>query len=255
MRKHATINAALAAAFIGLTACSTHYEVADVSRSRILIDSRYDKQDKQLETFIAPYRAKVDSVMSPVVGRTARALESHQPESPLSNLLADILVWAAAESGEKPDFSVYNVGGIRASFAQGEVTYGDVLDVAPFENQLCFLSLTGDKVEELFKQMASYGGQGVSHGVEVRMDCKGNLTSLKINGSSVDKNKTYRIATLDYLAEGNDKLEAFKSKTDVKSPKGKESTVRAFIIKYFKSMAAEGKAVDAQVEGRFVKEK
>jgi 2',3'-cyclic-nucleotide 2'-phosphodiesterase (5'-nucleotidase family) len=71
----------------------------------------------------------------------------------------------------------------------------------------------------------------------------------------VDKNKTYRIATLDYLAEGNDKLEVFKSKTDVKSPKGKESTVRAFIIKYFKSMAAEGKAVDAQVEGRFVKEK
>lgn len=254
MKKHTITNAILAMALMGLTACSTHYKVADVSRSRILIDNRFDRQDNQLETFIAPYRAKVDSIMSPVVGSTARALESHQPESPLSNLLADILIWAAEESGEKPDFSVYNVGGIRASFAQGQVTYGDVLDVAPFENRLCFLSLTGDKVEELFKQMASYGGQGVSHGVEARMDSHRNLTSLKINGSPVDKNKTYRIATLDYLAEGNDKLEAFKSKTDVKDPVGKDNTVRVFIIKYFKSKAAEGKAVDAQVEGRFVKE-
>ena len=31
----------------------------------------------------------------------------------------------------KVDFALYNVGGIRAAFTKGKVTYGDV-DVAPF---------------------------------------------------------------------------------------------------------------------------
>lgn len=133
-------NGALALTMLAAASCSTHYEVSSVSRSRILIDSRYDKADEELETFMSPYRQKVDSVMSPVVGLAARPLESHQPESPLSNLLSDILVWAGKDFGETPDFAVYNVGGIRASLAKGEVTYGDILDVAPFENRLCFLT-------------------------------------------------------------------------------------------------------------------
>ncbi len=246
-------NATLAFAMFAAASCSTHYELSSVNRSRILIDSRYDKADAELETLMSPYRQKVDSVMSPVVGLAARPLESYQPESPLSNLLADILVWAGKDFGETPDFAVYNVGGIRASFAKGEVTYGDVLDVAPFENRLCFLTLTGDKVEELFGQMAGYGGQGVSHGVEVVMDKNRKLVSVKLHGQAIDKSKKYRIATLDYLAEGNDKLLAFKSQTDTRFLTGAENNVRAFIVKYFKTQYEQGKAVDSQTEGRFVK--
>lgn len=254
MNKTKTIkNAALAFAMLAAASCSTHYELSSVSRSRILIDSRYDKADAELETFMSAYRQKVDSVMSPVVGQAARPLESYQPESPLSNLLSDILVWAGKYFGETPDFAVYNVGGIRASLAKGEVTYGDILDVAPFENRLCFLTLTGDKVEELFSQMAGYGGQGVSHGVEVVMDKERKLVSVKLHGQPIDKSRKYRIATLDYLAEGNDKLLAFKSQTDTRFLTGAENNVRAFIVKYFKTLYEQGKAVDSQTEGRFVK--
>lgn len=231
--------------------CASHYEMAGVSRSRVLIDSRYDKADTAADEFIAPYKAKVDSMMSPVVGTAAKALEARQPESPLSNLLADILVWSSQEFGEKPDFAVYNMGGIRASFAKGDVTYGDVLDVAPFENKICFLSLTGDKVTELFSQMAGYGGQAVSHGVEAVMDKDNRIVGIRINGAEVDPARTYRIATLDYVAEGNDKMLAFKAKQQVNSPKSEKNNVRNLIIKYFQAAAAQGRSVDANVEGRF----
>lgn len=235
------------------TGCASHYQMTGVSRSRMLIDSRYDiNKDAAAEAFIAPYRAKVDSVMSPVVGRTAKPLSKNQPESPLSNLLADILVWGGKPFGEHPDFAVYNMGGIRASFPAGEITYGDVLDVAPFENKICFCSLTGEKVMELFSQMAGYGGQAVSHGVEVVSDKAGNIKSLKINGLDIDPKKEYRIATLDYIAEGNDRMVAFKSKTRVNSPKDEKNNVRFIIINYFKEKAAHGEAVDSNVEGRFV---
>lgn len=254
MSKKLSMTIAVTATILA-SSCASHYEMQDVSRSRILVDSRYDRPNGETERFIAPYRAKVDSVMTPVVGTTAKALECRQPESPLSNLLADILLEAGKDFNEKPDFAVYNMGGIRAAFAKGNITYGDVLDVAPFENKICFCSLTGEKVIELFRQMASWGGQAVSHGVEAVINKDNKLVSVKLNGEEIAPNREYRIATLDYLAEGNDRLVAFKSKTKVNSPSGTENNVRELIVKYFKAAASKGIPVDADVEGRFVKTK
>ncbi len=236
-----------------LSACGSHYRVTNVDRTRILIDKRYDANpDAEATAFLQPYKHEVDSVMSPVVGRAATYLWAQKPESNLSNLLADILVWGGERFNEKPDFGVYNMGGIRAAFSKGEVTYGDVLDVAPFENKICFLTLTGEKVLELFSQIAATRGEGVSHGVNLVIDNTGKLLSAKLGGKPVDTKKTYRVATLDYLAQGNDGLDAFKEKTDVLSPQAEENNVRFVIMDYFRRQAAQGRAVDAKVEGRIV---
>lgn len=236
-----------------LTACGSHYTLTGIERSRILIDSRYDQQpDDKATTFMAPFKAEVDKVMSPVVGRAATYLWAQKPESNLSNLLADILVWGGKKYNEQPQVGLYNMGGIRAAFSEGDVTYGDVLDVAPFENKICFLTLTGEKLTELFRQVAKTRGEGVSHGVELVITADGNLVSAKLNGKAIDPDATYRVATLDYLAQGNDGLDAFKAKTDVVSPQEEENNVRFIIMDYFREQAAQGKAVDAKVEGRIV---
>ena len=238
---------------LATVSCSSHYAVSDVSRSRILIDKRYDvRPDAAAAEFLAPYKAQVDSQMAPVVGHTARYLEKYRPESPLSNLLADIMVWSAKDFGEHPVMGIYNMGGIRASLPAGKVTYGDVLDVAPFENKICFLTLTGDKLLELFENMAAVGGEGVSHGVEMVITARGKLVSARLNGKPIDPKGSYRIATIDYLAQGNDKLTAFKSKTDYVAPKAKENDTRYLIADYFREMEKQGIVVDARVEGRVV---
>lgn len=234
-----------------LASCHTNYHLADISRSRILIDSRYDaKPDAEAAAFIKPYEQKVDSMMKPVVGSTAHPMAAHRPESDLSNLLSDILVWGGDEFKENPDFGVYNMGGIRAALPEGKITYGDILNVAPFENHICFLTLTGDKVLQLFREMAERGGEGVSHSVKLLISKDGKLVSALLHGSPVDPQKSYRVATLDYLSQGNDGLNAFKSKTNVVSPDDEPHDVRYIIINYFKHLAAQGKAVDTKVEGR-----
>ncbi len=229
------------------------YRVAKVERTRILVDKRFDvNPDVEAATFIAPYKHKVDSIMSPVVGTTAHYMAAHRPESELSNLLCDILVWAGKDFGEKPVFSVYNMGGIRAALAAGKVTIGDINDMAPFENKICFLTLTGTKVVELLQQIAMRGGEGVSHAVKMVMTKDGKLVSATINGKPIEPTASYRIATLDYLAEGNDQLVAFKSGTDVVAPKQHENNVRYIIMNYFREKAAEGKAVESRMEGRII---
>lgn len=239
------------AAFALCTACTAKWHVAEVERTRLLVDSRFDNSISQnASDFLAPYKRKVDSVMSPVVGKVACGMAASKPESKLSNLLSDILVWEGQRRGEKPDFSVYNMGGMRAAFSEGDVTFGDVLAVAPFENKICFLTLTGTKTLELCRQLAAIQGEGVSHGFEMVIGKDNSLKSVKINGKEINPDSSYRIATLDYLAQGNGGLTAFKDATAMVSPQDEANNVRFIIIDYFKAAMAEGRAVDSKIEGR-----
>lgn len=247
--------ASMALMLMASPAFAQKFKVAKVERTRILVDKKWDAQpDAEAAKFIAPYQHKVDSIMGPVVGSVAHDMTRHRPESELSNLLSDILVWGGRQFNEQPVFSVYNMGGIRADFAKGDINVGDVSEVAPFENKICFLTLTGEKVLELFQQIAHRGGEGVSHAVRMVITRDGKLKGVTLNGESVDPAKSYRIATLDYLAEGNDQLVAFKSGTDVVAPKSKENNVRYIIMDYFREMKAQGKVVESRVEGRCVVE-
>ncbi|MCD8291659.1 MAG: 5'-nucleotidase C-terminal domain-containing protein [Prevotella sp.] len=249
--KKRDIISGIAVVLLTLSSCSSQYQVTSVNRSRILIDSKYDAtQDQEIATFMQPYKQSVDSIMGPVVGRAAKYMAVVRPESTLSNLLADILVWSGRLYDEQPVFAVYNMGGMRAAIAEGDITYGDVLDVAPFENKICFVTLHGDKVLELFRQIASVGGEAVSHGVEIVIGKGGSLVSARLNGEEIDPNADYRVATIDYVAQGNDKLEAFKSSTNINSPESEENNVRYIIVKYMKEKTAAGEVIDAEIEGR-----
>ena len=102
--------------------------------------------------------------------------------------------------------------------------------------------------------MASVGGEGVSHSVRLVITKEGQLKSATINGKEIDPNGSYRIATIDYLAHGNDKMTAYKAATDVVSPQEEKYDTRYIIRHYFLEMTKAGKSVDGHVEGRIVVE-
>ncbi|MGI6243011.1 MAG: 5'-nucleotidase C-terminal domain-containing protein [Prevotella sp.] len=250
MKKHTLYLGVIGLSML-MGACGTHYTMSGISRTRIVVDNRYDTHtNEEAVNFLQPYSHEVDSMMSPVVGKVARYMASDKPESELSNLLTDILLWSGSRYGEKPDFGVYNMGGIRAAFAKGDVNLGAILDVAPFENKVCFLTLSGTKTKELFEQIAKRRGEGVSHGVQLEITDDGRLLKAMINGKPLDEGRSYRVVTLDYLAQGNDQLTAFKAGTDIRAPQEKKDNVRVLIRDYFKEKSAEGIVVDSKVEGR-----
>ena len=233
-----------------------HYQLASVERTRIIVDSRYDQQpDEAAVKFLEPYKRVNDSIMGPIMGQVAHNMHPQRPESDLSNLLSDILIWAAKDYNEEPVLAIYNMGGIRADLTKGDVTYGDVLDVAPFENKICFTTLKGDKVLEVFRQMAYRGGEGVSKGVELVIkkadnEEHGELVSAKLHGKEIDPQADYRVATLNYLLEGNDGMPALREGTNVVKPDEASNNTRFLIMNYFRDKQSRGEIVDAQVEGR-----
>ena len=238
-------------ATVAVASCGSHYQLTGVVRTRIIIDSRYDQNpDEAAANFMVPFKRVNDSVMGPVMGRVARNMHPERPESNLSNLLADILIWAAKDYGEQPVFGIYNMGGIRADLTKGDVTYGDVLDIAPFENKICFVTLTGEQLLELFSQIASTGGEGVSRGTELVITSDGKLVSARLHGEQIDPKRDYRVTTINYLLEGNDKMTAFLKGSNKVAPDDASNNTRYLIMNYFKEKQAKGEVVDAKVEGR-----
>ncbi|MBO4822081.1 MAG: 5'-nucleotidase C-terminal domain-containing protein [Prevotella sp.] len=236
-----------------LSACVTHYHVTGVTRTRVLIDDSYDKPvPQQVTDFMQPYNKQVDQIFSPVIGKAKKDLVAAKPESTLGNLMADIMVWAAKDYGEQVDFGVYNKGGLRASIAKGDITIGDITDVAPFENRICFLTLSGEKVLELMQQIVYRGGEPVSKEVKIFATKDNQLKHVTINGKEVDPKASYRVTTVDYVAHGNDRMTAFKDGTQKREFDGEEDLTRSIFIKYAKEMTAQGKIIDSEVEGRYI---
>lgn len=226
---------------------SAHAQKFDVTRTRILIDDKYTlAEDDSLVQFLAPYKAKVDSIMSPVLGMADHYMSAGEPEGELGNLLADVLMWAAPKFKEKPDFAIYNQGGIRAAMKQGPVTVGDINDIAPFENKITFLTLTGEDVLNLMSEISHRYGACFSHGFELVIKANQDVVSVKLNGKPINPKRKYRIVTLDYLAQGNDGMVSFKKKTNVKAPSGHENNVRYIIMDYVR----KHKTVSSCLEGR-----
>ena len=250
MKKIHIFYASLASLLI-VSCAPKHFQLTGIERTRVIVDSRYDQNpDEAAVKFLEPYKRVNDSIMGPIVGTVAHNMHATRPESDLSNLLADILVWAGKDYGENPVMGVYNMGGIRADLTKGKVTYGDVLDVAPFENKICFITLTGEQMLKLYGQIAHRGGEGVSHGVEIVTNEDGKLLLAKLHGKDIDPKADYRIATINYLIEGNDGMPALKEGRDIIAPAEKSNNTRFLIMNYFKDHQSRGLEVDSKVEGR-----
>ncbi len=74
-------------------------------------------------------------------------VENAAGESALGNLIAD-----AQRVRTAAQFAFMNPGGIRASLASGDVTWGELFTIQPFGNDLVSMDLTGEQIRRLLEQ-------------------------------------------------------------------------------------------------------
>lgn len=241
-------SSALAVMFL-LTSCHSAYEVTKVEGGRIPIDSTWDaKPDAEAVALLAPYKAKMDSIMYSVVGTAEMSMDRFRPESPLSNLIADVLRESVTETSGKPaDMGLVNVGGIRSLLTEGSVTTENIYEILPFENSLCVLTVKGTAIKILFENIAAKGGEGVS-GVELKITKDGKLLEGTLGGKPVVDDQLYTVATIDYLADGNDGMVALQQAESRECPEG--ATLRGLFMKYVERQTAAGKKITSRIEGR-----
>lgn len=234
----------------GLTACKSRYCVTDISRTRYEVTASLDASpDTRAAAFLKPYTTQVDSVMGQKLGVSDQFLTRTGMDSPLGNLLTTVLRESAAPyfNGKPAQIGIMNIGGIRSSLPKGTITLRDVVDVSPFDNYLCVMTVTGQQLMSIFHDLAQYK-LCLQGGARVVARKDGTVVSATIDGQPVNPEATYTLATIDYLAEGNDKLYTMKT---ISGKQTSKKTLRDCIVTYIKGLTAAGKHVSSTVDGRF----
>ena len=206
--------------------------------------------DQTITDSIAPYKLKVEKEMNTEISFTPVDLTrlDGDLESSLGNLMADICYEKSnlifeSRTNKTVDFAMFNYGGIRAGITAGPITNMNAFKLMPFENSLVVVELTAEKIEELVNYLMK---ANTAHPLskQVQLTLKGNSYSFAINGKTLDKNKTYFVATSDYLQGGGDNMNFFKNPVSLFNTDYK---VRNALIDYFK----ENDTINVALDGRF----
>ncbi len=232
------------------TASIANYKIVSAAGEPEAMDDRWDATpDAKAKELLATYRTKVDSVMALACGTSDVSMEPMKPESALSNWIADILREASLHhAGHEADVAVFNIGAIRQAITKGEVTYGNFYQLLPFDNACFVVTLTGKQLKQLFREMATAGGEAVS-GARITAAADKTLLTATVGDKEIDEDANYRVATTDYVAEGNGGLVTMKEAVD-RYEMGTD--LRSLVIDHVKSLTQRGEAIHGEKDGRFI---
>lgn len=207
------------------------------------VDKRYDNRVNypEIEAFLAPYKAVVDSLMNKEVAVSAK--EMPKGLGALSNWVSDAARdITIALSGMKADCAIMNKGGIRCPMPEGSVSEGLINSMFPFDNRLQVIELTGEQLLRSLEIMAKRGGDATSSDLIVQFTKDNKIKSAMINGKSIKAKKKYKVVTLDYLANGGDYMTPFK---EGKLLFADDVKVSVRYMSYIVNLTKEGKKIDA----------
>nr|WP_319999484.1 5'-nucleotidase C-terminal domain-containing protein [uncultured Draconibacterium sp.] len=207
--------------------------------------------DSTIVKLYAPYKNILEKDMNRVLAISEKELVKDKPESLLTNFLADLLLEQGAVVANDhqlkftPAVSFFNYGGIRSSLPKGEITVGNIFELMPFENELVFIELKGDKMQAFMDYIADHGGGSVGGARMVIANDKAN--DVKIGGKGIDFNKNYWLVTNDYVAAGGDGLEMLAENEQFINSGEK---IRDAIIDYLEELTNNNQHVNPKLDER-----
>ncbi len=160
--------------------------------------------DATVREAIAPAIEAARSVRERRVGfRAETAVRTrYREESALTNLVADMMRAATPNA----DVALMNAGGVRTDLAAGDLDYGTLYSVLPFDNRLVTVRMRGSALRAFLAHNAGGDSGTVSvSGVRVVATCEGGRVSARVtrdDGRAVGDDEVLTVVTNDYMAIG-----------------------------------------------------
>ena len=221
-----------------LIACKNNsHEVSKINAKQLKIGNEV-KQDSSIIQLFTPYKKKMTNEITKSLSFSPKILERTDGnlQSTLGNLVADLSYEKANElfknkTGKTVDFSMSNYGGIRAAIMKGDVTVSNAFELMPFDNTLVVVELNYDKIKALFNYfVAKKRAHPLSKNIQLTI--KNDSYNVLINGKAIKKDKTYFVATSNYLQKGGDGMIFF---SEPESLFDSNFLIRDAIVDYFES--------------------
>jgi len=199
---------------------------------------------------ITPYRDSLLVSMGQVLVNSPAPIVRGRPDSPLGSLIADIILEEAKRQLPKgqpqPEFCLLNIGGLRIDLPEGDINVNRVFELMPFDNGITILQLPPASITAMLNYIIKVGGQPVSG---IRMEIEDSTTiAVTVNGRPLE-DRSYLVATSDYLADGGDKM-AFLADNEGRTDLGLK--IRDAIIRNFNRAGQDSVPLVAPLDSRII---
>jgi len=180
-----------------------------VSAKPIVVDDKV-AEDPEVKSLVAALEKPILDLQNQKIGVANIAIPKEAlptGESLMANVIADAMLEATSKAGAVAAF--VNSGGVRASLEAGTITYGQAISVQPFGNTLTVLELTGVELKGAIEEGIGTGGElnpsaGSSYRVDRSQPKGSRVTDVMVAGQPLELAKTYKIAFLNFTANGGD---------------------------------------------------
>ena len=128
-------------------------------------------------------------------------------ELPFGNLIADAMLTAPVAQTTQPAVAIM-LNTLNEMIPKGPITRFQLGNAMPFSNQLVYLPLTGAQLRRILElsteTTAKISVAGMRYAFDPGRPAGSRLWSVTVGGQALDPQATYRVVTLDYLAEGGE---------------------------------------------------
>jgi 2',3'-cyclic-nucleotide 2'-phosphodiesterase (5'-nucleotidase family) len=226
-----------------------------------VIDTATVTPDPDMAAAVARFEAALLDKMTETICTTAVALDSatatvRTREAAIGNLFAD-----AMRINMRADVAILNGGGIRAgkTYEPGtRISQGDVLAELPFGNRIVVLEIAGRDlkraIENGLSRLPQSSGRfpqvsGMTVAFELAREPGSRIVSMQIGGAPLDEARTYRLATLDFLARGGDDYIMFSTARRI-TPDNDAPLMVNEVVEYLRKLGTARTGVEGRVVGR-----
>ncbi|PBJ16186.1 5'-nucleotidase C-terminal domain-containing protein [Flavobacterium sp. ACN6] len=203
-----------------ISSCSQkNYNLTKIEGKQLPITEK-DAETPAIESFIKPYRDHINQDLDNVLAYCPETLDKSTGkwQTSIGSLLADVCLQRGskvfkARENKDIDMCLLNHGGIRAILPKGNVTARTAFEIMPFENNLVVLALKGEQIQDIAAYIIKEKKPQPLSGMTFTITKENTAKNIQIQGKPLDLNKTYYVATNDYLANGGDSMTFFSKST------------------------------------------
>lgn len=224
-----------------------------------IIDTATVAPDPEVAALVAGYERELSKRLESPIATTAVALDSRiatvrTREAAIGDLVAD-----AMRALTHADAAVTNGGGIRGGklYPPGSgLTAADILVELPFDNRVVTIDIMGADLaralENGVSQLPNPSGRfpqvsGLTIEADPSRPAGERILSIKVGEAPLEKDRTYRIATNDFMARGGDGYSMFRDAKPLLPPLDAPLLSHA-VVAYLKALGT----VRTTGEGRIV---
>ncbi|WP_272022916.1 5'-nucleotidase C-terminal domain-containing protein [Olleya namhaensis] len=211
--------------------------------------------DPDIDAYIKPFRESLNKDMNTVLSYAPETYTKNDGDlnTAIGNLMADAVMQESnpifnKRTGNNIDMVLLNHGGIRSILSKGNITTRTGFEIMPFENSIVVVALKGPQIDSLTTYLSRAKRPHPISGLQLTLDKNYSITEALVNNKPIDKDKTYYVATNDYLYNGGDGMRFFQTNDSLYVLNYK---IRNAMLDYFKKVDT----IKPVIDNRFIQTK